>query len=85
MKGSATSWNPNSNGEIEYIEYSNNTVYVSGWFSDIGGESRDYLAALDSSTGLATAWSPAIDGEAPRISIDSGKVYVSGWFNEIKC
>ncbi len=40
---------------------SGSTLYVGGWFNRIGGEYRNYVAALDTQTGTPTAWNPGAD------------------------
>jgi len=51
-------------------------VYASGYFFTIGGQTRNYLAALDPATGNATGWSPAADGFAYAILPAGGTVYI---------
>src|SRR5206468_498790 len=57
--GNATSWNPNANGDIAALAVSGSTVYAGGNFfstSSIGGEDRNFIAALNGTTGHATSW-----------------------------
>src|SRR5439155_11662631 len=64
--GLATAWNPNatgpSGGYVSSLAVSGTTVYAGGAFAIIGGQARNYLAALDATTGLATAWDPNASG-----------------------
>ena len=64
---SVSAWNPDPDNEASHsfhpaavntIAVSGNTVYVGGSFTNIGGEERTAIAALDATTGLATAWNP---------------------------
>ena len=56
-----SSWNPNATGQYGYVDAivpSGSLVYVGGSFSTIGGQARNNLAAIDTTTGLATSWDP---------------------------
>jgi hypothetical protein len=61
------------------------TLYVGGNFNSAGGQARNYLAALDATTGLATAWDPNIGGRvrALAISSDGQTLYLGGEFNTV--
>ncbi|MCX7013312.1 MAG: hypothetical protein NTW86_12290 [Candidatus Sumerlaeota bacterium] len=96
--GAVLAWNPNPStflpgglGGIRAIAVSRTTVYVGGCFTDIGGQRRINLAALDAATGLATAWDPSVTGGYAILSIPSvqalavsgSTVYVGGTFTSI--
>jgi hypothetical protein len=94
--GQATSWNPDANREVLTLTVapatsggSASTVYATGAFTTIGGQSRNYLAALGAD-GQATTWDPKANemvatlAVAPPISGGSGStVYVGGVFTTI--
>jgi len=87
--GLATSWNPNPDGPVYALAVSGGVVYVGGGFysifeqPNIGGQPRNYLAAIDATTGLATSWDPNSDGPVYALAISGGVVYVGGEFNSI--
>jgi hypothetical protein len=87
--GNATAWNPDAiNGEwdaevVRVITISGSTVYVSGEFTGIGGQTRNGLAALDASTGNATPWNPNADGRVSALAVSGSTVYVGGGFSSI--
>ena len=65
--GMATAWNPGASGPSDFtlinvLKVHNTTVYAGGRFTTIGGQSRERLAALSTTTGAANAWNPAPDG-----------------------
>jgi len=56
------------------------TVYAVGFFQSIGGQSRNYIAALDASTGAATAWDPNAGYAVYALAVDGSTVYATGDF-----
>jgi hypothetical protein len=57
----ATSWNPGvspSTSAVTTVAVSGSSVYAGGTFSQIGGQARNGLGAVDSSTAIATSWDP---------------------------
>src|SRR5262249_23164258 len=65
-------------------------VYAAGAFTSIGGQARNYLAALDATTGSATPWNPSASGggDIPwvwslAVSGDANTVYAGGGFTSI--
>lgn len=91
--GDATSWDPNPQGVvfgasgIATITMSGPIVYVSGWFTSIGGQSRGGVAALDASTGSATSWDPNVgvySGSGVYSVLVSGStIYLGGNFTSV--
>ncbi len=85
-----TPWNPNAGGgnidtRVKALAVNGNTVYAGGDFYTIGGQARNFIAALDATTGLATAWNPNADNlvSALEISADGQVVYAGGTFTNI--
>ncbi|HXJ65324.1 MAG TPA: hypothetical protein VNN79_16335, partial [Actinomycetota bacterium] len=84
--GNATSWNPNANNNVLALAVSGSTVYAGGQFSGvnaIGGVDRNYIAALDATTGAATSWDPNASGFVEALAVSGGAVYVGGGYNSI--
>lgn len=82
-----TDWNPEANGAVKAITISDGTVYAGGNFSSIGGENRNNLAALDSTTGLANDWNPDIwnpnsvySNIVDTVIVSGSTIYVGGSF-----
>jgi hypothetical protein len=80
---SVAAWAPNPNSAVQQLAVSVSTVYVVGNFGTIGGQSRNYLAAVDASTGLATSWNPNPSNPVNAIAVSGGLVYVGGGFSTI--
>jgi hypothetical protein len=93
--GQATDWNPNASGGfgmypgVYALAISGSTVYVGGLFGSIGGQSRNWIAALDAATGQATAWNPNASGGDTfycgvyALAISGSTVYAGGTFTTI--
>ncbi len=86
--GLATAWNPNAGGGTYYttvgaLAVSGTTVYAGGGFTTIGGQTRNYIAALDAETGLATAWDPNANDGVSTLAVSGTTVYAGGGFSTI--
>jgi len=77
-----TNWNPNvSRGQfddVKDIEVAGGVLYVGGGFTQIGGQARKNLAAVDLTTGAATNWNPSPSGAVFEIEVIGGRIYVGG-------
>ena len=84
--GLATSWNPDREGGyggVGVLAVNGSTVYVNGDFTSIGGQARNYVAALDATTGLATGWDPDPDNYVATLVVSATTVYAGGGFTSI--
>ncbi|QHT70796.1 T9SS type A sorting domain-containing protein [Rhodocytophaga rosea] len=85
--GIVTSWKPNiysdSDGMIDAIAISKNTVFVGGNFYTMGEQYRSRLAAFDITSGNTTAWNPKVYqlGSINCLKIRNGLLYVGGNFS----
>jgi trimeric autotransporter adhesin len=82
----ATAWNPDASGvgivgPLYSVVVSGSTVYVGGRFTHIGGVDRNYIAALDATTGNAMFWNPGADNTVFTIAVTSNAVYFGGVFS----
>src|SRR5690606_25380341 len=89
VTGVATAWNPaitGTNAGVNVLQISGNTLYVGGFFTAAGGQSRRSLAAFNLTTGLVTGWNPSANptglfpGRIDRMLADDPVVYVAGGF-----
>ena len=76
-------WNPNPNREVSRLALSGDTLYATGGFSVIGGEPRNYLAALGATTGKALAWNCSVSYTVHGITPARGRVYLHGEFSYV--
>lgn len=86
----ATSWNANANRPVydiavgRYLSGSYEIVFAVGGFFLIGGTYRQYVAALNNTTGDATPWVADADNFASAIALSPSHVYIGGAFHTIK-
>lgn len=81
--GAVALWNPGANGEVLGLALDRGIVYLAGSFTEIGGQSRRYLAAIDASTGRATDWDPGADLRVRCLLVDHGRIFAGGEFDSI--
>jgi len=78
---------PTPNGEVRDLAISSNgtTLYVAGDFTQIGGQPRNYLAAINTATGQVTDWDPNANDSVREIVLNaSGTLaYIGGDFTSI--
>ena len=67
---------------VSALSLSGSRLYVGGFFNSVGGKQRDYLAALDPSTGDLLSWKPpeAASGSysLAEIVVTGGRLIISG-------
>jgi beta-propeller uncharacterized protein DUF5122 len=87
--GELTSWDPGfvepwySLRYVAAILIHEDTAYVGGAFSSIGGAPRTCLAAVDRHTGHALPWNPISEGEIECLAAHGDVLYVGGYFVRI--
>ena len=59
------------------------TIYAGGYFTSIGGQARNAIAALDAVTGTATAWNPNASSYVNALAVSGSAVYAGGDFTSI--
>ncbi len=68
---------------------SGNTIYAGGEFTQIGGQGRSRIAALNATSGLPTAWNPNASWDPNALSavwalaVSGNVVYAGGRFTQI--
>jgi hypothetical protein len=83
--GLADSFDPNANGDVHTIVVqADGKVLAGGWFNganSIGGQTRNYIARLDATTGLADSFDPNANGIVDTIAVEAdGKILAGGFF-----
>ncbi len=83
-----TAFSPNANSVVYSIAVQpDGKILVGGVFrgaNSIGGQTRNYIARLDATTGLADSFNPNANGDVFSIAVQpDGKILVGGFFNNI--
>ncbi len=82
--GVVQSWNPNPESFVQSIVASNDTFFVGGTFNRMGtGIARNYLAAIDTTTGQPTDWNPNLNGSVRAMALKGTTLYVGGNFTQV--
>jgi Calx-beta domain-containing protein/beta-propeller uncharacterized protein DUF5122 len=84
--GAVTAWYPvggTPDGAVLALAAGEGTVYAGGTFTAIGGVSRQYLAALDATTGANKSWSGTASGSVNALALSGGTLYAGGAFASI--
>jgi hypothetical protein len=81
--GAVTPWDPNANGFIYALAVSGSTVYTGGSFTNIGGQTRYSIAAIDSTGAAITEWNPYADNDVYALAVSGSTVYAGGSFTII--
>lgn len=78
---------PKPNGEVHDLAISSDgaILYVAGDFTQIGGQPRNYLAAINTVTGQVTDWDPNANQAVLKLMLsqDDSTLYVGGSFTSI--
>ncbi|MBL7669840.1 MAG: IPT/TIG domain-containing protein [Bdellovibrionaceae bacterium] len=88
--GVLSSWNANlvNRSALYYSQVialaaGQSNLYVSGSFTEIGGQARDRLAALDTTTGTSSPWNPGPDSFVYALALSGTTLYAGGDFANI--
>jgi hypothetical protein len=76
-------FSPNPNSTVLSLYLDGSTLYAGGWFSQIGGQARQYLASVNTTNGNATSWNPFPNSIVNSITKSGTTVYVGGSFTVI--
>ena len=86
IKGDKTvdrNWKPNPDNSPSALAINGTILYVGGYFTEIGGQLRNYVAAFDITTGSLTPWNPNANGGVQSIEPVGTLVYLGGYFTTI--
>ncbi|MBX2956998.1 MAG: gliding motility-associated C-terminal domain-containing protein, partial [Cyclobacteriaceae bacterium] len=72
-----------SSGTISAAITSGNTMYISGDFTDVNGQPRSGLAAIDIPSGTLLPWEPFTDGHVTSLSLNGSTVFLGGNFSSV--
>jgi hypothetical protein len=86
--GNLTAWNPTPGWAapvpiVNALVVSGGTVYVGGDFYTMNGLMRNYIAAVDASSGATTSWDPEPDDVVRAMGLSGNTLYVAGSYSGI--
>nr|MBP7450553.1 hypothetical protein [Flavobacteriales bacterium] len=58
-------------------------LYLGGEFTEMGGQARERLAAIDIGTKALTAWSPSANNTVRAIAVSGDSVFIGGNFTQV--
>ena len=71
------------NTSIQDVAIDGNTIYVTGHFQTVNGQSRPLMAAVHRTTGAVLPWRPLPDSDRAHVTAAGGRVWVSGAFRRV--
>lgn len=74
---------PTVTGAVYSMTESGGILYIGGYFSSVGGEPRQNLAAIDMTTYEVLSWAPDCDSTVRTIRFLHGRVYICGLFQHV--
>lgn len=83
ISGSSTPWAPALTGGFNGVlamALSTSSIYVGGDFTAVGGDTRNYLAEVDRTSGSSTAWNTDASAKVTALAVDENTIYVGGDF-----
>ncbi len=82
--GEVDGWNPNVNNYVMAIAHYGTSVYIAGYFDNVGGTAKYYLAKLNNTTGeLDASWNPNPNNSVISLTVYNGYLYAGGNFSSI--
>jgi hypothetical protein len=76
-------WNPNAGNAVFALGMNGTTVFAGGQFINIGGQTRNDIAAINAETGTAMPWNPNANGNIWALAVIGNTVYAGGEFDSI--
>lgn len=74
---------PQTDGYVRSIAIDpvHDIAYIGGSFSQVGGQGRNNLAAIDTRSGSLLPWNPGTDGSVAKVVLDGDTLFIGGSFN----
>jgi hypothetical protein len=78
-------FDPDAGATVMSVAYSGsqNLLYVGGVFTSIGGQTRQFLGALQTSNGAPTSWNPVPSNVVYSLMLQGSSLYAGGDFSYI--
>jgi hypothetical protein len=76
-----STFDPSINGTVNAIALSGGLVYIGGTFTNVGGQPRQNIAAVDATTGaVSLTWNPGASATVNALVVVGTKLYAGGVF-----
>jgi hypothetical protein len=82
-------WDPNvgatfNNSNVYRLIENGNHIYLGGYFENVGGETRNNIARILTTTGAVDLdWNPNLDGSILGMEIINSSIFIGGSFNNV--
>jgi len=76
-------WNPGVNSVVTSFLAVGDTLYLGGWFTQLGGQARNGLAAVNATNGEITSWSPNANDAVLALARLGSTIFVGGIFDHL--
>lgn len=70
-------------GYVGCLVLDGGTLYLGGSFSEVNGQARQRLAAIDAATGTVGTWNPGASSFVSQLYVFGGRLYALGGFSTI--
>ncbi len=87
--GDLLDWNPNANNVVYALKVHENSVFLGGSFTNVGGSTRNRIAEVDNENGSVSAFAPSISPSGTNrvssmaLSDDGTALYIGGQFSTV--
>src|SRR5690606_31691437 len=76
-------FSPNINNTVHCLALKDNTLYLGGWFTQVDGQARTYLAAYDVSSTTLSSFNPSPNLLVSDIEIYNNDLLLAGMFTNV--
>ncbi len=81
LTGRVTDWSPDADGAVSALALSGNMIFAGGSFTNVGGQPRQRIAAIDADSGaLVAGWNPGASSDVLALVAANGTLYAGGRF-----
>ncbi|MBX2978025.1 MAG: hypothetical protein KF905_01920 [Flavobacteriales bacterium] len=84
VTGMPVPWPLQANGRVRALDMLGNVLYMGGDFTEVGGQARMRLAAIDVASLTLMDWAPSVTGSVRDISASSNGVAIVGSFSDVQ-
>ncbi len=83
LNGELLPWQADTDELAEEMFIHNDALYMAGWFTSVGGQSRDRLAAVDPLSAEVLPWAPTVSDAVLATATREYVLYIGGLFTAV--